>query len=363
MPGLFPYFSRRGLSLFGCLSLGLSLAWAAHARPNNGVRADMPAPASTAPVPAMLTQAAPAPVIEVLPQLRWESPVAPVATTKPASPTASVAPTPLQNTTSSLDLGVSQGLREVVGVGDQLAITVFGHPDLSGEVTVSEASQLVLPLIGSLDVRDKTPAEIAQLYAQRLVSGNFLREPRVAAQLRQQRSRQISVLGEVQKPGRYALQGRVALLDAISLAGGVTPRADKTVILIRRQTGQPGGLEQRQLSLRLDDPTPLVRQQLEQALEPDDVIYVAQQKVFYIHGEVRRPGVYPIEDELTVMRAISIGGGITERGSARRIMIYRAADKPPHSRATNDDKAGAERASMHTPIRPGDVIFVDERIF
>ena len=83
-------------------------------------------------------------------------------------------------------------------------------------------------------------------------------------------------------------------------------------------------------------------------------MYVGAQKVFYVYGEVRRPGMYPIEDELNVMRALSISGGVTERGSTRRIKI---------TREQSPGKTIELRANISEPIKAGDVIFVDERIF
>lgn len=245
-------------------------------------------------------------------------------------------------------------LRDAVGPGDVLQISVFGSPDLSAEVVVGDNGQISLPLVGSIAVENKSSTEIATLYADRLVRGLYVKEPRVSVQVRQQRSRQISVLGEVQKPGRYPLQGRTSIVDALSLAGGLTSRADKVVTLLRRDAQ---GQEQEKLfvfPLRLDDASTVARQTLEQELQADDVVYVGVQKVFYIYGEVRRPGMYPLEGDINVMRALSISGGVTERGTTRRIKI---------TREQSSGKTIELRASISEPIKPGDVIFVDERIF
>ena len=119
--------------------------------------------------------------------------------------------------------------REVLGAGDQIQVSVFGQPDLSAEVTVGETGTITLPLIGTVLVRGKSPAEVEKMFAQRLLDGKYLRDPKVAVQIQQQRSRAIYVLGEVQKPGRIALQGQLSILDALSEAGGLTANADAVV--------------------------------------------------------------------------------------------------------------------------------------
>ena len=93
---------------------------------------------------------------------------------------------------------------------------------------------------------------------------------------------------------------------------------------------------------------------LDVELRNDDVVFVGQQRQFYVYGEVRRPGAYPMEPDLNVMRVLSISGGVTERGSLRRIRI---------SRKGMDQKIQEFKSDMNTPILSGDVVFVDERLF
>ena len=93
---------------------------------------------------------------------------------------------------------------------------------------------------------------------------------------------------------------------------------------------------------------------LDLALGNDDVVFVGPQKFFYIYGEVRRPGSYPMEPDLDIMRALSIGGGVTERGSTSRINLHRKTDQ-----------AGGQDLSpgLTDAVHEGDVIFVKERLF
>ncbi len=251
-------------------------------------------------------------------------------------------------------------VRDLVGIGDQLLVTVFGQPDLTADVTVGETGVITLPLVGVIDTKGKTPAEIASLFADRLEQGQYVRSPKVAIKVLQQLSRSFSVLGEVQRPGRYPLQGQITLLDALSLAGGLNGRADKGISIMRRTNGQSKGQANAAaesvdyIPLKIDAQTVQISEKLNQKILPNDVLFVSAQKSFYVYGEVRKPGNYPIEEELTVMRVLSIGGGVTERGSTRRMIIYRKTDEGVVKEIP---------AKITDQVLPGDVVFINERLF
>jgi len=243
-----------------------------------------------------------------------------------------------------------------LGIGDQITIAVFGQPDLSAEVTVGESGTIMVPLIGTLNVLNMSAAQLEAMVAMRLKDGGYLQNPGVSVQIRQLRSQLVSVIGEVQRPGRYPIQGRMTVLEALATAGGLTPRADKTIVLLRKPSADKASDTQREeISIQLEtEGNGQFRGRLDAALLNDDVVFVGVQKLFYIHGEVRRPGAYPMEPGLNIMKALSISGGVSERGSARRISIHRL----------NADKVLKELpAELAMPIQPDDVIHVDERLF
>lgn len=260
----------------------------------------------------------------------------------------------------SAAVGATQALpsgspeRLSVGVGDQIFITVFGQPDMSAEVSVNDNEQVTLSLIGTLKVGGLSPQAIEKLIAQRLREGEYLKNPQVSVQVKQVRSQMISVLGEVIRPGRYPILGRLTVLEALATAGGLAPRADRVVSLLRRNLEKGGAGERQEIPIRLDQLADTGRGELDVELRNDDVIFVAQQKMFYVHGEVRKPGAYPMEPDLNVMRVLSISGGVTERGSLRRIRI---------SRKNGDMKNQEFKPELDTSILGGDVVYVDERLF
>jgi polysaccharide export outer membrane protein len=242
-----------------------------------------------------------------------------------------------------------------LGVGDQITISVFGQPDLSAEVTVGESGAIMVPLIGTISVLDRSAGELEQLIASRLQEGGYLKNPGVSVQIRQLRSQLVSVMGEVQRPGRYPIQGRMTVLDALASAGGLTPRADRTILLLRKpEIGKIGQETAQEIPILLDDPTGRTRGQLDVALTHNDVVFVGLQKLFYVHGEVRRPGAYPVEPGMNIMKALALSGGVTERGSVRRIKVHRM-DASKMLQEIRVDPSFA--------LQPDDVVHVDERLF
>lgn len=257
--------------------------------------------------------------------------------------------TALQNLSNEEPSEVSTDL---AGEGDQILITVFGQPDLSADVVVGSSGLITLPLIGTLEVKGKSAIEIAQMFARKLEQGQYLLNPKVSARIGQQVSRAFSVMGEVSRPGKFPIQGQISILDAISIAGGLTQRADKQIRILRRHQDADSDGNTETLTLNFDDNKNAER--LMQRIRPNDVIIVGQQKSFYVYGEVRKPGMYPVEDDLNVMRVLAIGGGVSERGSSSRIRILRKNDKGEIQEIS---------ASIRDVVLPGDVVFVNERFF
>lgn len=301
--------------------------------------------------------------LALVPALSVNTPVAkvelPSEAAKPVSSpgllSPATTPTPAtEKATGRALLGSPDG-QAPLGLGDQISITVFGQPDLSAEVTVGESGTIMVPLVGTLNVVSLSPAQLETAIADRLKSGGYLQNPGVSVQIRQLRSQLVSVLGEVQRPGRYPIQGRMTVLEALATAGGLTQRADRSVVLLRKPVaGASSASQVQEIGIQLDDASARMRGQMDVAVANDDVIYVGVQKQFYIHGEVRRPGAYPVEVGMNVMKALAISGGVSERGSIKRIKVHRL----------NERKELTEiKVDPYFTLQPDDVIFVDERLF
>jgi polysaccharide export outer membrane protein len=243
-----------------------------------------------------------------------------------------------------------QGSGYILGPGDVVKITVFQNPDMTTEARISEEGKITFPLIGQVEVGGVTPAAAEARIAGRLNAGGFVLNPQVNMVVSQFRSRMVSVLGQVSKSGRYPIEERSATVaDMLAMAGGVLPTGGDEVIVIRKK----GDSEER-LVVDLDagllsgGPGPKVE------LENDDTLYVPRAPMFYIYGEVQKPGQYRLERGITVMQAISAGGGLTLRGTDKRVRI---------SRTEPDGNIKEMDAKLNDPVRKNDVIYVKESLF
>ena len=179
-------------------------------------------------------------------------------------------------------------------------------------------------------------ADAAKLIASELKKGKYLNNPQVTVALTTLRSRQVSVLGQVARPGRVPLDDSARLTDVIAAVGGIGPTGADQVTVIRNGENKKVGLT--------DNFT----------LQSGDTVVVERAPVFYVYGEVPRGGAYRLEPNMTVMQAIVAGGGITPRGSDRRLKLRRA---------TADGKWVETDVSLQEPIRADDVIYVREALF
>jgi polysaccharide biosynthesis/export protein len=237
-----------------------------------------------------------------------------------------------------------------LGPGDSIKVQVYQNPDLTVEARVSESGSISYPLIGGVAVGGLSIGEAEKKIAQSLRSNNILKSPQVNIVLLQVRGNQVSVLGQVNKPGRFPLETfNVRVSDMLAAAGGVTPTGDDVAVV-------SGVREGKAFRKTIDIPALFAgaRSQDDIVLAGGDTIYVNRAPVYYIYGEAQKPGPYRIERGMTVMQALAQGGGTTNRGSQDRLRLNRI-------RADGTVEQTVPR--LTDPVQPNDVIFVRESIF
>jgi polysaccharide biosynthesis/export protein len=241
------------------------------------------------------------------------------------------------------------GAAQTLGPGDSIRITVFQNPDLSVEARLSETGAISYPLLGEVALAGQTPAAAGERIAALLRSGKFLRDPQVSVTLVQLRSRQVSVLGQVARPGRYPLEeGNAKLTDLLALAGGIAPGGADTVTLSGTRGGEP-------VQLQIDVPALIGGSPAKiPEVQPGDTVYVPRAPQFYVYGEVQRAGAYRLEPDLRVMGALSLGGGLTPRGTQRAPRIHRRMP---------DGSVKVLEARLTDAVQADDVIYFRESLF
>ncbi len=237
-----------------------------------------------------------------------------------------------------------------LGAGDTMRVTVFKNPDLTTDVRVSESGVISFPLLGSVDLGGLTIAAAEKKIASMLMEQKFVQQPQVNIVMTQVRGNQVSVLGQVNRPGRYPLETfNTHLSDMLALAGGATGIGSDSVILVSIRNGKPFRKEIDIPSLFLGD-----NRKDDILVEGGDVIYVHRAPMYYIYGEVQRPGSYRVERNMTVMQALAQGGGPTMRGTQKNIKIFRRGP---------DGKPDEISLDMTAAINNDDVLYVRESLF
>jgi polysaccharide export outer membrane protein len=240
--------------------------------------------------------------------------------------------------------------REALGEGDAVRITVFQNPDLTTETRISERGTITFPLVGEVAIGGLTPAGAEARIARQLTEGKVMLKPQVTLNVVRVRSRQVSVLGLVARPGRYPLDDVSSnLTDILALAGGVSPGADDTVTVVLNREGKA-------LKEEIDVPAMYRTGNMARniRLENGDTVYVGRAPQFYIYGEVQRAGAYRVEPQMTVQQAISVGGGMTPRGTLRGLKTDR---KKP------DGGLQQIEAKLSDTLQPEDVVYVSWSVF
>jgi polysaccharide export outer membrane protein len=249
----------------------------------------------------------------------------------------------------------------VVGQQDVLTITSYDQADLSGKFTVETDGTFTYPLIGRFKAGGLTLRKVEEGLEGRLKDEGYFKNPEVTVSIEQYRSQKLFIVGEVRNPGSYPVSGNIGLIEALARAGSTLPTASGEVIIVHSSVG--GEAEGPTLPNQ-QDAAAIVRVDLRALqngqltgntpLRDGDTIFVPRAESIYVFGEVKNPGAYPLpQPSTTVLQALSLAGGVVDRGSTSRIRIVRIV---------NQEKTEI-KVKLSDVVSPGDTIIVPERFF
>lgn len=246
----------------------------------------------------------------------------------------------------------------VIGPQDVLTITSFDQEDLSGKYPVDADGTFTFPLIGRVKAGGLTLREL-EAELKRMLKDGFFKDPQLAVAVENYRSQKFHLVGEVRNPGTYPLAGEMSLIEAIARAGSTLPSASGEALIVRRK----GDASTSGPILPNGDDTDVTTVDLKAlqsgalsnnvALRDGDTIFVPRSESVYVFGQVKNPGAYAIQRSTTVLQALSLAGGVNDRGATGRIKIVRI----------EKGKQVEVRVKLTDIVRPGDTIMVPERFF
>jgi polysaccharide biosynthesis/export protein len=233
-----------------------------------------------------------------------------------------------------------------LGAGDLLKIAVFDHDELGVDARISQSGNITFPLIGQIQVAGLSTRDAELLLARRLIEGGFVKQPQVSVLVSEYQSQKVSVMGQVAKPGQYPLDASKKVLDALALAGGVLNDTAADDVTLVRADGSRIVIDLQ----KLFDGDPAVNL----VVQDGDTVFVAHAAQFYIYGQVQHPGQYKLVRNTSISQAISIGGGLTARGTQRGAVVKRVDAKGKEHKVSVKDE---------DVLQPNDVLLIKASLF
>lgn len=252
-------------------------------------------------------------------------------------------------------------LEHVIGGMDVLEILVYEEKDLSGLFRVSADGDIAFPLVGNVRMAGLTPPQ-AQQKLETLLRQGYLKRPQVFVTMKEYRSKGISVLGAVKKPGAYQLSsGRTTLLEVLSMVEGVDlEKGGKSLLLVRSdEKGEP-----QSITVDLNRLFKEGDMSLNMIVQPNDTIYVTKADTIVVYGQIEKPGAYPVEGrDMAVLEVISKAGGFTKFAAPNRTRIIRVVEGKEQSIQVRVGDIIKGEKTKDVLLHPGDVIIVPESLF
>jgi polysaccharide biosynthesis/export protein len=270
---------------------------------------------------------------------------------------AQVAPPKTPSTTSDAAVNADvakPAMQEslLIGPGDLLHVTVMREPELEQRVRVLDSGDVALPLIGNVHLAGLDPAQAAAAIAAKYVDENFLKHPSVAVFVEEFATLPVSVLGQVAKPGTYAISTPRTLLDLLAMAGGLTEIADRH-IMVERAPAVKQREEEVFLSNRADDAL-----MANVMIDPGDTILVPKAGIVYVLGDVGRPGGYTMQNEsrMTVLQAIAMAAGVNRTANEKQARVI-------HNVNGNYDEADLHLREIERGEAPDELLQANDVIY
>jgi len=247
----------------------------------------------------------------------------------------------------------------VVGPQDVLTITSYDQADLSGKFSVEADGTFTYPMIGRVKAGGLTLRALENIIKTQLKDQGFFRNPQITVAVETYKSQKVFVVGEVRTAGTYPLSGNMTLVEALARAGSTLPTASGEAIIVHAGDNTLGPTLPSQ-----DNAEDIVRVDLRDLqsgvlsqntlLRDGDTIFVPRAESVYVFGQVKNPGAYALQQKNTsVLQALSLAGGVTDRGSTNRIRIVRIVD----------GEKKEIRVKLGDIVQAGDTIIVAERFF
>lgn len=245
----------------------------------------------------------------------------------------------------------SFGQDYIIGEDDVVRISVYDNPDLEKVDRVSNEGMIVLPLIGPVMAKGLTVAGLSKKITALLADG-YLVDPHVSVFVEQFRSQKVTILGAINTPGLYEISGDISLLELVSKAGGFTTLTGNEAVITRLATD--GTQNKTTVPVNLQNFLVKGDTSMDVPLKHGDSIFVKRADVYYVNGEVRNPDMFKLEEGMTVIKALTMANGFTDKAARNSVRIIRKV---------KGKEQVFEKVKMDMPVQADDIIVVPESFF
>jgi polysaccharide biosynthesis/export protein len=254
-------------------------------------------------------------------------------------------------------LGPASAQEYAIGPRDVLTITVWGQADLSRDYPVDLDGLVPFPLLGRVQASGLTTTRLAARLAE-LLEKDYLVNPQVSVAVKEYLSQKVQVVGETEKPGLFYLTGPTTLLEIMSKAGGLSKAAGRQLILVRSHDAGPGAVAAGSTILRVNfdkirsgDASENLR------VQDRDIIFVPKGHAFFVLGEVKSAGSFPLDKETTVLDAVTLAGGFNDRAAPAGVKLMRRASNGQQETISLDLSSSTSNDRTVT-VQEGDTVYV-----
>jgi len=228
----------------------------------------------------------------------------------------------------------------ILGPEDTIEIGIVGAADKMRARIYTDGT-FQMNLIGRVMALGRTPRQLAGDIADGLKKGGYYANPIVEVEVTGYASRYVTVLGAIGSPGLVPINRSYRLSEILARVGGVREGAAEYLI-VRSETGAEKRYNVEKLAAGDPSEDPLVA--------AGDKIFAPPAETFYVLGQVKSPGTYPVKTGMTIAQAIARAGGVTESGSDKKVKVQRGAGK-------------ATKMDSSAKVMPGDVLTITEKLF
>jgi len=242
-----------------------------------------------------------------------------------------------------------------IAPGDSLDVSEYHTPEFHSVVRVSAAGTVTLPLVREVEVNGMDEQAAARAIEAALAAKGMLLHPQVSVMVIAYAGQDVSVLGEVARPGVYPYTLHHRLLDLISAASGLGPNAGRLVNVFHRddpKTPHPVVLDPSGTDTATDH---------NPELAPGDTVQVSRAGLVYVIGDVVRPGGFPVDPAqgLTVVQALSLAWGTSQNAATGKALLIRE-QKGGRTMTTLNLKRMIHGQDPDQPVRDRDILFVPD---